>query len=126
MSVTTIVIPKAFYGDYVGRANEGGVIVKETKTQLTVEITEPAFDDLRSDARHYAQSGVGVYGIDFIGVIRSAQATWKRLNAYEDAGLVWHEPTCDKRKVVLQKKLIRYGSFMDQFGVWHKLETDGE
>ena len=125
MDVTTVVIPKAFYGDHVKRANEGGVIVKETKTQLTVELRKPAFYDLMNDAQHYAESGVSVYGTNFIGVIRSASITFERLKAYEEVGLLWKAPTCEKQKVVLQKKLIRYGNFMDQFGNWHKLETEG-
>lgn len=91
--VTTVVIPKAFYRDHVKRANEGGLIVKETKELMTVELTEPAFDDLFSDARHYAQCGVNVYGADFIGIVSSAQATYRRLKAYKEAGLVWGQAT---------------------------------
>ena len=91
MNVTTVVIPKAFYADHIKRANEGGVIVKETKTLLTVELTQSAFYDLLSDAKHYAECGVSVYGTYFIGVIRSASATFKRLKAYDEAGLVWLE-----------------------------------
>jgi hypothetical protein len=125
MNVTTVVIPKAFYTDHISRANIGGVIVKETKTQLTIEVTQSAFYDLLSDAKHYAECGVSVYGKDFVGIVRSAQITFDRLKAYEELGLLYKEPTSQKQKVVLQKKLIRYGNFMDQFGNWHKLETEG-
>ena len=82
-------VPKAFIEDHESRAclvNDDGsycrikdILVLETNTHYTIELTDAQAAELLHDASHYAESGVSVYGKDFLGLIASARATRKAL-----------------------------------------------
>jgi len=77
-------LPPRFYWDHVYRDLPAGVVVSETKRYVRVELTRDEYDDLLSDAKHYAYS-MGVGGFDDRGLIASARATVKAL----DPGGLW-------------------------------------
>lgn len=62
----------------VNSANEYGKVVKG---KYQVILTPEDADELRSDAYHYASSGVSVYGQELMGLVSSARATLKALDA---------------------------------------------
>lgn len=79
-------LPPRFYDDHVSRDLPAGVTVKRTKGYIEVELTGFEFDDLLSDAQHYATPGMYPEP-EYRGLVASARATVVKLI---DA---WHEQT---------------------------------
>lgn len=83
MERTTVIVPAAFYEDHASRGcveySPDAVLARKGK-RLTVSLDDRDLLDLFSDARHYASSGVSVYGREMIGLIASARATVAALN----------------------------------------------
>lgn len=75
---------RRFYDDHVARDLPAGRIVRETKTTITVELDEEAFDDLLSDAFHY--TSLDTYGDRFLAGLRSsARSTYALLAIAREA-----------------------------------------
>lgn len=82
-STITIDLPPRFYDDHRSRdCGESGVVVKETKRFVRVTLDTVAYDDLKSDARYYADM-YGDVDPNLFGVVASARATLKRLAKVE-------------------------------------------
>lgn len=75
---STFDIPPAFYWDHVYRDLPGGIVIKETKRYVRVQLTDEERSEILSDARHYASPSMG-YAADYPGLVSSARATIKRL-----------------------------------------------
>jgi hypothetical protein len=73
-------VPATFYYDHVGRDLPAGKILKEYATKILVKLDEESYDELLSDAEFYAD-GAGGLGSEFRGLISSAQATVRALEA---------------------------------------------
>lgn len=73
-------LPAPFYDDHVARALPAGVLVKRLARTVRVELDHESYDELLSDARHYAEA-MGDAGYGDTGMIASARATMKRLQA---------------------------------------------
>lgn len=82
MSVT-LQIPAKFWDDHhIGRGcSETAIVIKENKQLVTVELDDEAWGDLYSDASYYAEQDGSVWASDFRGLISSAKATLRRMNA---------------------------------------------
>jgi hypothetical protein len=73
-------LPRVFYFDHVSRdlPEQGATrVVSETKRDVTVSMDAAAYDDLLSDAEHYATPDQ--FGAEFFGLVSSARATARRL-----------------------------------------------
>jgi hypothetical protein len=78
--VKTYHLPPRFYWDHTERdLPEEGVSrrISDTKTSVTVELDQAAYDDLLSDARHYSK-GIA-YDMGEPGLASSARATVRAL-----------------------------------------------
>ena len=73
-------VPATFYYDHVSRDLTAGKILKEYATKLLVELNKESYDELLNDAEYYADGGGGL-GSEFRGLISSAQATVRALEA---------------------------------------------
>lgn len=78
-------LPPRFYEDHVERDCLAGVVLRESRGAVYVDLDEPALADLRSDAVYYAGLGpeAGFGGIEDPwgqGIIVSARATLKALD----------------------------------------------
>lgn len=74
------VLPRCFWVDHFERCSEHPgerVVVKETANRVTVDLDGAAFDNLLSDAQHYADDGVDA--ADMRRICRSARATLRAL-----------------------------------------------
>lgn len=80
-------VPARFYEDHVGRDLDSGWVVKHLSRTTRVTLDAAAYDELLSDAEHYAGEAMAdMYLDDFAtasGLIRSARATVKALRAVE-------------------------------------------
>lgn len=78
-------VPERFYDDHVERDLPAGRVVKAlSKNRLRVELDREAYDDLLSDARHYADPEGFDWNDPFMrGVILSAKATVRALEKVE-------------------------------------------
>lgn len=78
-------VPSRFYEDHVGRDLPSGSVVKRLSRTVRVDLDREGFDDLLSDAEHYASGAMDdMYADDFAsasGLIRSAAATVRVLRA---------------------------------------------
>lgn len=72
--VVTVKIPKKFYEDHLERDCSEGTIIKETKKHYIMELTKPAYIDLKSDADFYSDCGESV-DFDMQWLVSSARAT---------------------------------------------------
>ena len=52
-----IKIPRGFYDDHADRELPSPVIIKETKRNYVISRDDPAWEELLSDAQHYANDG---------------------------------------------------------------------
>ncbi len=79
----TVDVPTRFYEDHRGRDLPSGEVVKRLSRTTRVVLDRKAYDDLLSDAQHYAGSAMDdMYLDDFAtasALIRSARATVKAL-----------------------------------------------
>lgn len=75
--VCVVKLPPVFYFDHVSRELPAGRVLRETKRDVLVELTLREYDELLSDAQHYAQGWQ--FGPELFGLSRSAAATVKRL-----------------------------------------------
>lgn len=86
----TVDVPHRFYEDHVGRDLPPGEVVKHLSGKVRVRLDRSAYDDLLSDARHYASGAMDdMYADDFptaSALIRSAKATLVRLRAVDRPG----------------------------------------
>lgn len=77
-------IPARFYEDHRGRdCGETGIVVKRLASKVRVQLDRTAYDDLLSDAEHYAGDGMSEWWDEGRGVILSARATVKALRAVD-------------------------------------------
>ena len=80
-------LPQTFYDDHVGRDLDGGTEVKRLARKVRVDLDQDAYDEILSDAKHYAGGAMeDMYLDDFVtasAIIRSAKATAKALQAVE-------------------------------------------
>lgn len=75
-----ITVPSKFYLDHRSRdCGETGVIVSQSKRYVTVDLDSEALADLKSDADYYADLGVGAFDPYMSGLVRSAEATLRRI-----------------------------------------------
>lgn len=78
-------VPARFYADHVGRDLDSGWVVKHLARTSRVTLDAAAYDELLSDAEHYAGDAMSdMYADDFAtasALIRSAAATVKALRA---------------------------------------------
>lgn len=72
-------LPPRFYWDHTDRDLPAGRLLRTLASKVEVELDQASYDELMSDADHYAQSGVQVYGQDLFGLVMSAKATCKAL-----------------------------------------------
>jgi hypothetical protein len=72
-------LPPRFYWDHVSRDLPAGKVVSETQRYVRVELTQDDYEELLSDAKHYAYS-MAVGGFEDRGLIASARATVKALD----------------------------------------------
>ena len=72
-------VPPRFYWDHVSRDLPAGTVVSETRSYVRVDLDQSEFEELISDANHYAYS-MGAGGFDDRGLIASARATLRRLD----------------------------------------------
>ena len=78
----TVSVPVAFWDDHKKRGCvEYSPDCEQSRkgSRVTVSLDPRDLADLYSDARHYASSGVSVYGWDLAGLVSSARATVKAL-----------------------------------------------
>ena len=84
----TIDVPTTFFDDHRSRElNREVVVVKELQRTTRVQLTPEQYDELLSDARHYAEpdpSWTIRHEAYLLGISRSAQAAMKRLTAVAD------------------------------------------
>ena len=82
----TYTIPARFWDDHVERSNDLHALrdaeVKCTRRGVEVRLTEEQASELLSDAEHYAVGGGG-FGSEYVGLMRSAQATVRRMRDAE-------------------------------------------
>lgn len=71
-------LPPAFYEDHRMRDLPSGEIDRETKQAVFVRLDRAAYDEILSDARHYAYN-MAPGGFDEYGLISSARATVRAL-----------------------------------------------
>lgn len=82
MTTRTYRLPPAFYEDHRSRDNgETGRIIGETKRHTIAELDAQAWLDLHSDATLYSEYTVRDLGPEFFGLIASAKATLRALEA---------------------------------------------
>jgi hypothetical protein len=74
----TYKLPPAFYWDHVYRDLPAGTVERETRRNVFVSLSVEEYDELVSDARHYAYE-MGPAGFEELGLISSARATVKAL-----------------------------------------------
>lgn len=77
-------LPPAFWYDHhVNRGcSQSATVLREAKRYVVVELDREAFDDLASDCRYYIETGEGGHFDEGLGgLVSSARATLKRLNA---------------------------------------------
>ena len=77
-------LPPAFWYDHhVNRAcSQTATVVRQTKTYVVVDLDQTAYDDLRSDCEYYVSMGAaGAFDAGLVGLVASARATLKRLDA---------------------------------------------
>lgn len=83
----TVDVPFTFHQDHVSRDLPGGTVVKRLARTVRVELDRETYDELLSDADHYAGDAMSEWvAEDFanaMGVVRSARATVKALRAVE-------------------------------------------
>lgn len=80
-------LPKRFVEDHYGRFNDQPMwegltlasVAVETKTSYRITLTDEQASNLLSDAEFYVSMGVSEFGPEYLGLIRSAAATAKRL-----------------------------------------------
>ena len=72
-------VPPRFYWDHVYRDLPGGTVVSETKRYVRVDLSQDEFEELLSDALHYAYH-MAPAGFEEWGLIQSARATVKALD----------------------------------------------
>ena len=78
----TVDIPQAFYDDHTDRGcGPTGRILKTLSKTYRIELDSAAFDDLRSDAKHYGHDCASDFWQDYRGLVLSARSTLKRLDA---------------------------------------------
>ena len=84
-NTVTVDLPTRFYQDHAGRDLPSGTVVKRLAKTTRVELDREAYDDLLSDARHYAGGAMDdMYADNFAlasALIGSARATVRRLQA---------------------------------------------
>ena len=85
MTATTVIVqlPPVFYEDHVDRVGgyePVGTVVRSTKRHVFVELDAAAYDELLSDARHYADTQQFP---EFLGLVTSAKATVRALAKVE-------------------------------------------
>lgn len=73
-------LPPAFYWDHTYRDLPAGRVVRETKAHVYVELDGETWDELRSDAIHYAYAMVSAGFDGGFGLASSARATLKVLD----------------------------------------------
>ena len=77
-----VTLPLKFWSDHTNRGcSESAVEIKRNKVYVTVELDDAAWQDIYSDAEHYATftSEEPESEADMIALIPSAKATFKRL-----------------------------------------------
>lgn len=76
-------LPPRFYEDHRARdCGLTGQVIRERKSYVLVSLDQESYDDLRSDCEyHIAMAGMGAYDAYYIGLIASARATLRRLDA---------------------------------------------
>ena len=80
----TVDLPPTFYDDHVSRELPAGTVLHRTKSYVRVELTREEYDEVLSDAQHYADpdpSWTIKHDAYLLGISRSAQAAVKRLQA---------------------------------------------
>jgi hypothetical protein len=85
MSERTITIGRKFYDDHRLRdCGETGIVLRATKTTVTVQLDEEAWDDLYSDAKFYAwmyRDGEWAGDPELQGIGRAAERTLAKMRA---------------------------------------------
>lgn len=78
-------VPRAFVEDHARRdLIERGLdacTVKVLKSGYVLDLTEAEFDELLDDARYYSGEGCRVFGFEMAGLISSARATVRAMEA---------------------------------------------
>ena len=80
-------LPKRFVEDHYGRFNDTEMwygltlasVAVETKTSYRITMTDEQASNMLGDAEFYVSMGVAEFGPGDLGLIRSADATAKRL-----------------------------------------------
>jgi hypothetical protein len=81
MSVT-MKVPALFWHDHKGRGfGATALMVKDGKGLVEVNLDEPAWNDLYSDASFYAASDSHWFTGDYRGIVASAKTTIRRMDA---------------------------------------------
>lgn len=76
----TIDLPKPFYEDHQSRDLPSGKLVKVLHNAYRVELDRAAYEELLSDARHYASPEMSSeLGWEYRHLVKSARATVRRL-----------------------------------------------
>lgn len=94
MTTTTVIIdvPQRFHDDHTGRDLPGGRLLKTLARTYRVELDQEEFEELLSDARHYAGDAMSEWvSEDFafaMAVVQSARATVRKLES-SDAPSEW-------------------------------------
>lgn len=80
--VVIVDVPVRFYDDHVSRALRAGMVLKRLSKKTRVALDAESYDELLSDARHYADPSMG-YAAEDSGLFNSARATVRNLEAVE-------------------------------------------
>lgn len=76
----TVKLPAVFWRDHYERDLPSGRLLKETRSEVTIEATDAELAEILHDAEHYADK-YGPDGEGLSGLKASARATIKRLTA---------------------------------------------
>jgi hypothetical protein len=83
-------ISKFFWEDHIARDLPGGVLVKEMKRIVEIDVTRDEIIELWSDADYYAwTSAQGGFGGDFGDLARSARGVVAKFDAMQANGELW-------------------------------------
>lgn len=83
MTKTYKLPPVFWYDHHVYRScSESARVIRSVKSYVVVELDQEAYDDLRSDCEyHISMGGMGGFDDGMSGIVASARATLKRLDA---------------------------------------------
>ena len=83
-------LPRRFFEDHEERELPSGEVAKRKSKTVVVDLNDEELDEVDSDARYYADSSYGDMDPEYWGLVLSARATTKKINAYRQMFAITH------------------------------------